>query len=592
MTISGTLPLMGVSEAKELMNVALGAAKADLAVVNARLMNVYTGELLEKQTVTVKGKWIASVGGDSNGAIGAGTTVIDAGGKTLIPGLIDGHIHLSPLFNVSEFLKYAIKGGTTAMVSETLEYFPMGGYEGVLDFLASYHNQPVKIFATAPSMVSISNACRGISLETLRKLLERDDIIGLGESYWQALIQNPDSLLPLYEETLRSGKTVEGHSAGASGKKLMAYVAAGVSSCHEPIAAGEVLERLRLGINVMIREGSIRRDLEAIATIKDSGAQLRRLTVVSDGIDPEDLLKKGYMEFVVQKAIDCGFDPVTAVQMATINVAEHFSLSGLIGGIAPGRYADMLIIPDERTIRPNYVISNGCIVAKDGEILVPPRQHTFAQRSLNSVHLPSPMTDADFRITASGGTSSVRVRIIDQVTELVTAELLTDVPASGGEIKADSEKDLIKVAAIDRTHNPGKRFVGLIRGFRMRSGAIASSAAWDTSDIIVVGANDADMAAAVNRIRELQGGTVVCEGGKILVEIPMPVLGLISDLPMETLAEKMKEVRTAAARLGVPFANPFLTLITLTGSAIPYLRICEEGLVNLKDGKTVGLFVD
>lgn len=583
---------MGTGEGRDLMNVALGEAQADLAVVNARLMNVYTGEILERRTVTMKGRWIASVGDDPNGSIGPGTTVIDAQGKTLIPGLIDGHAHLSPLFNSAEFLRYAIKGGTTTIITETMEYFPTGGYDGVLDFLASYSAQPVKVFATAPAMVSISRACRGIPLATLRKLLERDDIVGLGESYWQALVQDPDALLPLYEETLRCGKTVEGHSAGASGKKLTAYAAMGASSCHEPIAAREVLERLRLGIHVMIREGSIRRDLEAIAAVKDAGAQLRRLSLVSDGIDPEDLIEKGYMEFIVQKAIDRGFDPVTAVQMATLNVAEHFSLSGLIGGIAPGRYADMLIIPDERTIQPRYVISNGRVVASDGEILVPPRRHTFTEKSMHSVHLPAAMKDTDFRIAAPSGASRVKARVIDQVTDLVTAERQEDLPVCGGEIKADREKDIIKVAAIDRAHKPGKKFVGLIRGFRMRAGALACSAAWDSSDIIVVGASDADMAAAVNRIRELQGAVVVCKGGKVLAEIPLPALGLISDLSMEALAQGMKDVKDAAGSLGVPFANPFLTLLTLTGAAIPYLRICEEGLVNLKDGKTVGLFAD
>ncbi len=581
---------MGVGGAKQLMNVALGREQADLAVVNARLMNVYTGEILEGQAVSVKDKWIAYVGDDPDATIGAGTTVIDASGKTIIPGLIDGHIHLSH-FHPAEFLQYAIKSGTTTIVGDTMEVYPMGGYDGVLDYLEAYGNQPVKIYSAVAAMVSISRTCHAIPRRILRKLLKRDDIIALGESYWQSLIQNPDPLLPLYEETLRAGKTVEGHSAGAGGKKLMAYVAAGVSSCHEPITASEVLERLRLGIHVMIREGHIRRDLEAISRIKDAGVQTRRLTIVTDGVDPEGLMEDGYMDFVVQKAIDRGFDPVAAVQMATLNVAEHFSLSGLIGGIAPGRYADMLIIPDEKTIKPEYVISNGRVVAREGKILIPPRHHTFTEKSMHSVRLPRLLKAADFRIAAPAGSSRVTVRVIDQVTELVTAEMLADLPVSGGEIKADPDRDIIKVAAIDRTHRPGRKFVGLVRGFHLRSGAMASSGAWDTSDIVVAGVNDADMAAAVNRIRELQGGMVVCEGGNVVAELPMPILGVISELSMEVLAQKTKGLKNAVARLGVTFASPFLTLVTLTGAAIPYLRICEEGLVNLKDGKTVELFV-
>ncbi len=579
---------MGLDGAKQLMNVALGVEKADLAIVNARLMNVYTGEILDRHAVSVKDKWIAYVGDDPDHTIGPATVVIDAGGKTIIPGLIDGHIHLSP-YCPKEFLRFAVKTGTTTMVAETMEVYPMGGYDGVLDFLEAYRNQPVKVFFAAAAMVSISRTCHALPPGILRKLLKRDDIVALGESYWQSLIQNPDPLLPLYEETLRAGKTVEGHSAGAGGRKLMAYAAAGVSSCHEPITAPEVLERLRLGIHVMIREGAIRRDLEVISRIKDDGVHTRRLTVVTDGVDPEGLMEEGHMDFVVQKAIDLGFDPVTAVQMATLNAAEHFSLSGLVGGIAPGRYADMLLIPDERTIKPECVISNGRIAARNGEILASPRDHAFTEKSMHSIRLPRPLKAKDFRIAAPSGASPVTVRVMDQVTDLVTAELRVELPVSGGEIKADTERDIIKVAAIDRTHRPGRKFVGLVRGFRMRAGAIASSGAWDTSDIVVVGVDDSDMALAVNRIRELQGGMLVCEGGKVVEELPLPVLGIISELPMEALAQKTKRLREAAARLGIPFANPFLTLVTLTGAAIPYLRICEEGLVNLKDGNTAGL---
>jgi adenine deaminase len=592
MAISGTLPLMVTNEAEALMQVALGRAPADLAIVHARLANVYTGELLEDYAVTVKGKWIAYVGPEPEDNIGPETVVIDAEGLTVIPGLIDGHSHLVPLFDAAEFSRYAIKGGTTTIIGETMEPFPVGGYEGVLDFLDSFQDQPVKVYATVAAMVSISRACNGVPLDTLKKLLKRDDVLGLGESYWQAVLQNPDQFLPLYEKTLRYGKKVEGHSAGAGGRKLMAYAAIGVSSCHEPITAEEVRERLRLGIYVMVREGSIRRELEALARLKDMAVDLRRVILVTDGIDPKDLLEKGYMEYIVQKAIDVGFAPLDAIRMATLNVAEHFSLDGLLGGIAPGKYADMLIIPDLKTIEPRYVISSGKIVVKNGELLVLPRKPVYSAASRHSVHLPVELRPEDFAIYTDGAIFHVKVRVIDQVTDLVTAELKLDLPVTGGQIMVDLNQDIIKVAAIDRTHCPGRKFVGLLRGFKLRSGAFATSAAWDTSDIVVVGACEADMALAVNRIHALQGGTVVCAGGKILAEFPLPIFGLISPLPMDVLTTQMDAIRVAAQGIGIPFSNPVLTLTTLTTAAIPYLRICEEGLVNLKDGKTLGLIVE
>ncbi|MDQ1330746.1 MAG: adenine deaminase, partial [Thermodesulfobacteriota bacterium] len=531
------------------------------------------------------------VGGKPEERIGKDTVVLDAAGRTIIPGLIDGHAHIAWLYNVSEFLKYAIPGGTTTIVTESMEIFPVAGYAGLLDFLDSLQDQPVKIFATAPAMVSISGPARGVPVKTIRKILARKDVLGLGETYWQSLLQDPDYLLSSFEETLAAGKKLEGHSAGAGEKKLAAYVAAGVTSCHEPINAKEVTERLRLGLCVMVREGSIRRDLETISKIRETGVSLRRLALVTDGVTPKDLIERGYMEYVVQKAIDCGFDPVTAVQMATLNVAEHFSIDNMVGGIAPGRYADMLILPDPKIIRPDYVISKGKIVAEKGKLLVSPRVHRFSGESRNSINLPRTLKESDFEIRCEDKGGVAEVRVIDQITDLVTKEARVTVPLFDGKINADAGLDIIKVAAMERRNNTGKIFTGLLRGFKMKSGAIASSAAWDTADIIVAGTDDSDMVFAVNRIREIQGGCVVCDKGKILAELPLPVFGIISDAPVDNLAAQMKEINSAAAGLGIPFSDPMLTLVTLTGAAIPYLRICEEGLVNLKDGKPAELFV-
>jgi adenine deaminase len=592
MTRKVSLFLNDCRDAKALMKVALGEQKADLALINARCVNVYTGELLDDREIRIKGKWIAYVGKGSRSTGGSAMEVIDVKGQIVIPGLIDGHTHLAGLSTADEFLRYAMIGGTTCIVTETMEPFPVAGYEGIIDFLKSLENQPIKILATAPAMISISRTASGISEQTLQQLLERDDILGVGESYWQAVVQDPDSFLPLFEQTIRAGKTLEGHSAGASDKKLSAYVASGISSCHEPIDAAQVLERLRLGLHVMAREGAVRKDLEEIAKIKDHGIDLRRLILVSDSMSPGELIVNGYMERIVQKAIDCGFEPISAIQMATLNVAEHFSLDHLIGGIAPGRYADLVIIPDIATIEARMVISNGRLIAENGNLLISPRKHKFAKKSLNTIKLPREIEPADFMIPAPADAQTVRVRAINMVTDLVTSEVVLTWPVTNGQLPAAGDKDIIKIAAIDRAHNPGDLFTGLIKGFGLKSGAVASSAAWDTSDIVVIGANDTDMALAVNRIRSLQGGTVVCEQGKILAELLLPVFGLISDLSLETIDQKFKDVTKAAQNLGVPFPQPILSLITLTGAAIPYLRICEEGYVNLKDGQPMSLIVE
>jgi len=584
-------PMMDTPTREKVINGALGRVKADLVIQNASVVNVYTGEILKNSAVSILDEWIVYVGQSPEHTIGPTTDVMDVSGMTLIPGLIDGHTHLAWLFTIDAFLRHAAAGGTTTLVTESMETYPVSGYAGVVDFLDSLSDQPVKIFATAPPMMSISKNARGISPEDLDHLLDRSDIIGLGEAYWQAVIQETDRLLPLFEKTLATGKSLEGHSAGASETKLMAYLASGVSSCHEPINAGEVLDRLRLGLHVMIREGSIRSDLEEISKIRHENVDSRRMILVTDGIEPGHLMDKGYMETVVQKAIRCGFDPVSAIQMATLNVAEHFSLDHLIGGIAPGRQADLVLIPDPETIDPKIVISRGCIIARDGKLVVEPRKHVYSPDSLHTVHLPNPLSASDFAINTATDAATVSIRVIDLVTSLVTREKRMNLPVDSGELKVDPENDLLKVAAVDRTHVPGKRFVGVIRGFGIRSGAVASSAAWDTSDIIVVGADEGAMAMAVNRVHALQGGVVVCDGGDVIAELPLPVFGLISERPMTGLRSDMERVKDRIVQLGFPYDDPLLTLITLTGQAIPFFRICEEGLVDFKSGNTVTLFV-
>jgi len=591
MNSTGILRPKTPEEMQQLMRVALGEEKADLIVVNADVVNVYTGEVMKEINISVKGKWIAYVGRNTGDSIGSQTEVIDARGQTVIPGLIEGHTHIAWLFTPAEFLKYAIAGGTTTIITETFEIYPVSGYDDVVDFLKSLRDQPVKLFGTAPAMISISQAARGIAPEILEKLLARDDVLGLGESYWQAVLQEPGGTLPLYEQTLMAGKTLEGHSAGARDRKLAAYANLGISSCHEPINADQVLERLRMGLHIMIREGSIRRDLEEIAKIKDKHVDSRRLILSTDGITPEDLIEKGYLEYVLQKAIASGFDPVEAVQMATLNVAEHFSLDAFVGGIAPGRFADLVVIPDIHTIKAQLVVSNGKVIAREGDLLSVPRSHHYASRSLNSVQLERDTKPADFKIKVDADSDTVEVRIINLITDLVTSDDQVQLPVSDGELKPDIGLDVLKVAAIDRAIHPGNMFTGLLKGFGLKAGAMACSAAWDSSDIVVVGTNDADMAAAVNRIRARQGGAILCKDGEILAELPLPIFGIMSDLPIDEIAGKLKRIRKAAAGLGVPHPDPLLTLITLTGAAIPYLRICEEGLVNLKDGRIRPLVV-
>ena len=588
------MPAANIDKMHELIKVALGEAEADLAIVNGDVVNVYSGEVLTGDTVLIKGNKIAYVGKEADKSIGASTRVIDATGKTLIPGLIDGHTHIDCEYPISELLRYAMKGGTTTIITETANFaFPLG-YQGIIEFLQAIKNQPVKIFITISPMVTISPTAKehAITVDELHKLLRRKEVIGLGESFWAQVIEGDQRVLDLTAETIKAGKKVDGHSSGARGKKLQAYVTTGVSSCHEAITADEGRERLRLGLFVLIREGEIRKELEAIAPIKDDNITLSRLAVSTDGTGPWQLTTEGYMESVVQKTIDLGFDPILAIQMATINVARHFGMDDFIGGIAPGKDADILIIPDIRTIQAEYVISNGQVIAKNGQLLVEPRSHTYPESIQNSIHLPRNFEADDFTIHVNGNRHQVKVRVLDQVTDLLTREAIIDMPISNGQLQPDTDKDILKIAAIERTHVPGKTFVGLIRGIGLKHGAIATSATWDASDIIVVGTSDTDMAQAVNRIRELNGGIVVCADNRILAEISLPVGGIIPTEPMETVSRKLHAIQQAATKLGCTSPDIRLTIATLPSAAIAHLRICAHGLFNLRQNKFVDLIVE
>jgi len=405
----------------------------------------------------------------------------------------------------------------------------------------------------------------------------------VGEGFWQEVLRGERNFPALSAEALKLRKTSEGHAAGCRGQRLAAYLDYGVSSCHESVSAEEVVEKLRFGLCTMIRQGSIRKELEAIARIKDRKLDFRRAALVTDGADPRDLVKEGYLERVVQRAIDAGFDPVLAVQMASLNVAEHFRLDGMLGGIAPAKYADMVLIPDLRTIKAEVVISNGVIIAQDGELLVGPRPADFKDGELKKIQV----NPADFTIQVPRA-EALKIRVMDQVTELVTKEAILELPAPDGELKADPGKDLVKVSVISCE---GNQFTGLLRGLGFRAGAMATSGAWETFSIVVVGANEADMTMAVNRIFETGGGIVVYSEGKILAELALPVAGLLSRLRIEEIVERLDQIQQRARALGFRFADAALTLAVLTTAAIPFLRLSEEGLVDLKTGRVVDLVV-
>lgn len=578
------LPL-SVAERARLVRVALGEAPADLLLRGGRVVNVYTGEILDWD-VAVAGERIAAVGPALGATAGPATEILDVAGKVVVPGFIDGHTHLDNFACIPELLRVAVPRGLTTFVSETAQIASACGYPGARWFVEGLRGQPIHCFATAPTITFLTTDAGGgapvISEAEMTALLEDPQVLGLGEVYWHRLLEPSERLLALIERCRALGKAVEGHSAGARGAKLCAFSAAGTGSCHEPITAGEALERLRLGLHVLIRHGSVRRDLEAVAAVKDEGVSLRRATLASDGVWPVELVEEGYMDAIVQKAIDLGIPPVTAFGMASLHGAEHYGLDGDLGGIAPGRSADLVVLPDLRRVRPELVIARGRVVAREGRLLVEPRPVGFP--AYDGVRVGS-ITPESFRLPARGPTA--RARVIRIAGDILNVEEATTLPVRDGALQADPAQDLLLAAALDR-RGRGWRTVGLLAGFGLRAGALASTLSFDTADLVVVGATPEAMAGAVRRLVALGGGVVAVDGqGAVLADVALPLGGVASPAPVEEIARRLRAIEDAARRLGCRVARPLLTLMTLTFQAIPALRLTPGGLLEVKTQRFV-----
>ena len=579
-------------EVLRLQRVALGKEAADLILSGGTVLNVYTGELLPDYEVLVSGERIAYVGPDQGFPIGPETLRLDVRGQVVIPGLIDSHCHIDYWLGLREFVAFALPRGTTTVITETTEVATGMGIEGVRAFVAKLPTYPLRIFATAP-IITFLCALRtkkpAVSVAEMLEILEFPEILGLGEVYWSRVVGGAleEGLNSLVAKARSLGKTVEGHGAGARDGRLNAFAAYGVDSCHESISSEDVLARLRLGLATMIREGSIRRELETVVPeLIKLDIDLRRAILVSDDVWPHHLVKYGHMDFIVNKAIASGLNPITAIQMATLNPAERFHLDADLGGIAPGKCADLVVIPTIDRIDPQLVIIKGRVVAQHGRLEFDLPAEYYPAEFSQSLKLPTVAPDF-FEISATG--TSVRARIIAMVTDIVNKEVVQEMPVHNGIVQL--RDDILKIAVIDRSEGTGCKALGLIKGYGLRQGAVAISASFDEGNAVVVGSNDPDMAIAINRLQELGGGMVYCCDGVVKAELALPVYGGVSKLAGPLVAEQLNFLITTLQEMGCEADNPLLTLLTVTFTAIPSLRLTIRGYWLSKEKRIVDLFV-
>ena len=564
-----------MTQARLLSEVALGNIAPDVLITNGTLFSAYTREFIPRQSVWVKDRFIAYVGPDHDPCRDSHTRVIDVDGKVLLPGLIDGHTHFAASRSgMEEFVKHIIPTGTTTVVTETIELV-IAGKEGLESLIKGFEDQPIRLYYTLPPLCGLTQAeeVHAPPNQELLPFLKDPKCLGIGEIYWSNLFlegRQSERLEELVSSGLAAGKRVEGHTAGASGRKLQAYSCFGISSCHEPITEAEILERLRLGYWVMIREGSIRKELHGVQGIFAREIDFRRVILSTDGVNSSEMLKAGYLDASLRTALRLGVPPDLAYQMVTLNVAEHFHLDHLLGSLSPGRMADIVLIPAAGDFSPEWVMVGGEIIFQNGKSLVEPRRFSFPDSMFHTVRMPG--------YSIPSPPNRGKVRVIELVTELVTKEGTVDLQ------DPQASQHIVWVVALERLRD-GKAFSGLLKGFGLKRGEVGSTMCWDTGDLLVIGCDATSIETAVGRLKEIGGGAVYTDGKDVVAEFPAPLCGAVSLKPMETVDEQIKNLEAVLKRNGVKFEKPLLTLDTLTSPAIPHMRITHNGYVRVKDRK-------
>ncbi len=577
----------------------MGREKADLVVRNASLVNVNSGENIEKQAVAVKRDRIALVG-DAEETIGEGTRVIDAGGRYLAPGFIDGHVHIeSAMVTATEFGRAVLPHGTTTVFVDPHEIANVLGLDGVRFFLTEAQNLPLKVLVTFPSCVPAAPGFETngatIGPKEVEEALMWDGVVALGEMMnYPGVLAGDPQVHGEIAATLRAGRVVEGHAVNLLNRDLAAYAAAGITSCHESTQRIQAVQKLRNGIYAMLREASASRDVaDTIRSVTEDKLDSRHVCLVTDDCEPNSLLHDGHMDHVIRRAIQEGVDPVKAIQMATLNVAEHYECARELGSIAPARYADMVILDNLDKVAVNTVIADGKVVYQNGKLVATFGHPNYPDVVMKSIRMKGPPTISDMVIRTKANKGTVKVRAIGVMpTSIYTHQLEEDVPVIDGQALVNVDADVLKIAVFERHKATGNVGVGFVKGLEVKEGAVASTVGHDCHNLVVAGTNERDMVSAASVLIQSGGGMVVVKDQKSIAHVPLPIAGLMSDKSVEVVSEQVKALKEAWHKLGSTLPSPYITLSFTTLSVIPELRITDKGLLDAVNFKFVNPVIE
>jgi len=567
-----------------LNSVAMGEQSADLVLKNCSLVSVYTKEILEKTQIAISKERIAYVGLDASHTVGPRTTVIDLEGKYVTPGFADSHVHIDQFILPSELTKKSLLCGVTSLFSDPIDIVSVCGFRGFQEFVNLTSDLPIRFFHVIPGGLPVDRKfshSKTLSESEEKSAIKLQNVVGLGEVFsWTKVTTRDSKTMKTLMSMLDNDCIINGHTAGASGKKLNAYVSSGILSCHEPINFDQVLERLRLGMWIMIREGSIRRDLKNILTkVMAHGIYTNQLMFCSDGVDPIDLKKYGHIDHCVREAIKLGVDPVDAVTMASKNCFDYYKMDKDLGGIAPGKIADILVFDYLTTMKPNKVFVGGKLVVSNGSIVCKIKKKPIPKWITNTVKSKK-FSEKDFIVKSKS--NSVTGNIIHMQTEIITKKDQEELIAKDGNVLASPEKDLWKVAAFDRTYGSGKHAIGFLKNFGSQIDAFASTWSFHENDMIIIGSNEKDMAIAANNLLQSQGGMTVVKNGKTLSNLPLKIAGIISTDSFENVSKNFEEITSTIVDAGCKFKKPHLVPLFLPFLALPEIRILYGGIVDIK----------
>ena len=585
---------------RDLVDVVMGRRPADLVIRNGRWVNVCSGEIIERTDIAILGSRIAYCGPDASSMIGESTKVIEAEDRYLVPGFLDAHVHVeSSMLTVSQFARAVLPHGTTGAFIDPHEIANVLGLAGVKLMADEARTTPMKIYLQVPSCVpaapGLETTGASIGPQEIAEAMAWPGVVGLGEVMnYPGVAAGDEQLHAEIAEAMKAGGIIGGHYASPDlGPTFHAYAAAGPSDCHEGTRVEDTIARVRQGMVAMLRHGSAWHNLPAqLPAITERGIDSRHVVLCTDDRHPGTLVADGHMDDVVRLAIAEGIPPLTAIQMATLNTAEHFGVAKDVGCIAPGRFADILIVSDLERLAIDLVIAAGQIVAERGKQVSNFGSYTYPQEALESVHLARPLAASDFEIPASIEEGTIACRVIEVIeNQVLTRAVYAELPVESGRALPDANQDIALLSVIERHHASGRIGHGLVRGFGLKGQcALASTVAHDAHNLLIMGTDTDAMAKAGNHVAQMGGGVCLVKDDQILASIPLPIAGLMSDQSVEMVAEQAEALHDALRSCGCTLNNAFMPFSFLALPVIPEVRLTDLGLVDVATQSLVTLF--